>query len=713
MSILWPRNVKRSSLKGFDLSCQFLAAGFLTILLCALINPLQAEDWLTAEEVDSYIEPPYQIGEPVEGQEAVWNIINLDGVNSGYAFETEALSPLPGFSGEPVNILVILNLDGLILDLHLIEQREPIFVSGLGEVPFRKFLEQYRGLSIADQLVVGTPYGKGGQSDSLVYLDGVTKATASVRIAHESILAAALKIAREKMKGIGGGAAAAVPDYDHQEDLVWTQMVEEGIAHHFSLTNQMVQAAFADTVWDDDDADALDYPDELFLDLWAVDITPPSVAQSVLKPLTLEQLDTMRSISPDEEFFLLIETARHGLVQDDFIRNTSPSLIQLRQNDFPLALRDSDLDIELHEDLPDGRAMIFRTDRRLGYDPLTPYDIRIIAQRAHGMFHPEIGEVFFDTTATNLPRFYKRLEMAKPLPAWLESLRNRWVDMTFLAIFLAILGLGFWRFRESISESRYYTPLRLGILAITLGFIGWWGQGQLSIVTVMGTLRSLFKGESFAFLLYDPFSLLLWAIVIISFFLWGRSLFCGWLCPYGALQEFFWHLGKKIPFIKQYSLPEWLDARLKYIKYFILALLLLMPFVVPEQSEVVAEIEPFKTAITVYFDREWFYVLYALSWLIMGMVVFKPFCRYICPLGASMALGGLLRRKDWIKRRTECGSPCQLCTVRCDYQAIEKSGKVQYSECFGCLDCVQIYRRDDLCVPLVLAGKRKQAGEYG
>jgi polyferredoxin len=65
-----------------------------------------------------------------------------------------------------------------------------------------------------------------------------------------------------------------------------------------------------------------------------------------------------------------------------------------------------------------------------------------------------------------------------------------------------------------------------------------------------------------------------------------------------------------------------------------------------------------------------------------------------------MGLLGRLRRFDWIARRTECGQPCQRCRSDCAYQAIEKSGAVDYDECFQCLDCVVIYESDSLCVPL-------------
>jgi len=70
-----------------------------------------------------------------------------------------------------------------------------------------------------------------------------------------------------------------------------------------------------------------------------------------------------------------------------------------------------------------------------------------------------------------------------------------------------------------------------------------------------------------------------------------------------------------------------------------------------------------------------------------------------------MAIGGMIRGRDWIARRAECGSPCQLCRVKCKYGAIEPTGKIQYSECFQCLDCVTIHNDRRQCVPLILADR--------
>jgi len=119
-------------------------------------------------------------------------------------------------------------------------------------------------------------------------------------------------------------------------------------------------------------------------------------------------------------------------------------------------------------------------------------------------------------------------------------------------------------------------------------------------------------------------------------------------------------------------------------------------------------VEPFKTAITMRFERTWAPVTWAVLLVVAGAVVYKAFCRYLCPFGAALALGGRLRRWKWLARRRECGDPCQTCRSRCEYQAIDRGGAIVYAECFQCMDCVSVFHSDELCAPrlLVLKGKR-------
>ena len=681
------------------------AALWIGAALCALAEPL------SRDVVAPYIAPPMELGERLN-DEGVWQLLNSGGAEAGYVFETEPMAPLPGFSGAAINMLVVLELDGSFLDVQLISHNEPIFVSGLPEKLFYDFFKQYRGHSISDTLVVGSPYGTGSDGSALVYLDGVTKGTASVRIAHESILAAALKVAREKMNGISTGPPS-FPNMEYVEDLSWDDLVEQGIVQRKVVLNREIDEGFEGTLWEDDDPEAKEFPDEPFLDLWVVDLGAPSIAKAVLSEDGFAELQEFMSISTLDEPVLVIETARHGLVTEDFVRNTSPDLISAEQGGFPIAFRDSDIYVELNDALPDalhdGAALILRTDRRLGFDPAAEWTLRIKALREHGSFQPEIGSASLEMTHVTPERFFSRVEPVKPTPAWVDALRNRQSDLILLGVFLvgliALLGFGLNR----LAGHRHFTPIRLTILAFVTAFIGWWGQGQLSIATPLAVARTALDGGSYVFLLYDPFSLVIWGVTILGFVLWGRGLFCGWLCPFGALQEFAHHIGRLLRLPQIEPSAVW-DDRLKWLKYIILAAMVYFLFTAPARLDKAIEIEPFKTAITTFFIREWYYVAYAVGLLLLSMVLFKGFCRYICPLGAVMAIGGLLRGRKWIERRAECGSPCQLCKVKCSYGAIKKTGELQYSECFQCLDCVTIYDDEAQCVPLILAAKGRKLG---
>ncbi|MBJ3761745.1 4Fe-4S binding protein [Maribius pontilimi] len=696
-----------------------LRAARLILSLCLTLGALcAAAEPLPREALAPYIRAPMALG-PAINDKGVYSLLNSGGAEAGYVFETEPMAPLPGFSGAPVNVLVVLDLDGRFLDVKLISHNEPIFVSGLPEHMFYDFFDQYRGHSINETLVVGNPYGDGDDGSALVYLDGVTKATASVRIAHESVLAATLQVAREKMGGVSIGPPA-VPDPTVAENLTWDDLVAQGIVTRLTVSNAQMNAEFAGTIWENDDPDAQADPDAPYLDLWVVDLGPPSVARAVLSDSGLQTLRAFQEISTSDEPILVVETARHGLVSEDFTRNTSPDWISAEQGGFPVALRDADLLIDLADDVPDalhdavldGKALILRTDRRLGFDPAAPWTLKIEAVREHGMFKPELGSVTLATDITSPERFFTRPEVQKPAPPWVEALKNRAPDLIVLALFLTLLVMLLGGAMNRLAAHRHFTPIRLGILAFVTVFIGWWGQGQLSIVTPLGVIRTAIQGGSYSFLLYDPFSLLIWAVTLAGFVAWGRGLFCGWLCPFGALQEFAAHLGRALR-IPQVEPSAARDNRLKWLKYAILAALVIVVFTAPARLDKAAEVEPFKTAITTFFLREWYYVVYAAFWLLLSMTLFKGFCRYVCPLGAVMAIGGLVRGRDWIARRPECGSPCQLCRVKCSYGAIEKSGRIDYSECFQCLDCVAIHDDPQRCVPLVNDAKKRRRAASG
>jgi NosR/NirI family nitrous oxide reductase transcriptional regulator len=92
--------------------------------------------------------------------------------------------------------------------------------------------------------------------------------------------------------------------------------------------------------------------------------------------------------------------------------------------------------------------------------------------------------------------------------------------------------------------------------------------------------------------------------------------------------------------------------------------------------------------------------------LFMGLFTERFFCRFLCPLGAILAVFDRIHIFNFLKRRVECGTSCQLCERGCPVKAIESSGKIVMAECFQCLDCMVDYYDDRRCPPL--AKQRKQ-----
>jgi NosR/NirI family nitrous oxide reductase transcriptional regulator len=129
-------------------------------------------------------------------------------------------------------------------------------------------------------------------------------------------------------------------------------------------------------------------------------------------------------------------------------------------------------------------------------------------------------------------------------------------------------------------------------------------------------------------------------------------------------------------------------------------------------AEQLAEVEPFKTSIVLKFAREWPFVVYALTLLAAGLFVERFFCRYICPLGAALAIPGRIRMFEWLRRWRECGSPCQRCANECPVQAIHLDGHINVNECIYCMHCQELYFDDHRCPHMIqvrLKREKRQA----
>lgn len=338
-----------------------------------------------------------------------------------------------------------------------------------------------------------------------------------------------------------------------------------------------------------------------------------------------------------------------------------------------------------------------------GFDPMLPWqaDLHAMAQRPDGSLAPFVLARLDHVLPAHLILLPPPVQMAAWVEPWVEGRRDIAILCAALAVLTAILA-----FQAALSRRRrLHRHLRDGFLAFTLIWIGWVASAQLSIVHLTNYLKAPFADLDLTFYLAEPLIVILSVYTAISLVLLGRGVFCGWLCPFGALQELLARAARAL-LLPQWNPSERLQRHLWLGKYLSLAVILVLVVLAPEAAVVAEEVEPFKTAITAMFVRGLPYVVYALALLAIGLFTERAFCRFLCPLGGALAILDRLHLVNLLKRRPECGNPCHLCEHSCPVRAIGRSGKIIMAECFQCLDCQVEYYDDHRCPPLAQARKR-------
>lgn len=664
----------------------------------------------------------------------------------GYAYESNDLSDLPGFAGKPIKLMIGLDVEGRFSGVKVLDHHEPVFLHGLGQQPLFDFVAQYQGRSLTDPIVIGRGGGSSYNSNDdggPVYIDGVTKATVSVIIINDTVLSSALQVARNKLDGFGQPVAAQ-PKPDLYEPLTSEQLLQRGYLLHWRLSQYETEQRLGQTLdsyvdlelepeFDSQSSNSQppDSDDEtVFSELYFAYLNAPIIGRNLLGDTRYQQL--LKAIKPDEQVLAVFSRGPFPHVPETFKPGTVPGRLSLMQQGLSIELRDLNmLDEGTINQLPFARAglpgfdrgHLFRIKGHAGFNPAAESSLTLNVELARNHLLSDQARFSYDYQLPDQLFDWIEIEPeVKPPPIWLRIWQDRLAQIAILIAALTLLSWLFIRQRHLLARhqnlakqqtfaqqpSDWMAKFRWLYLVFTLGFIGIYAQGQLSVVNIYTLLLALADGFDITLFLLDPIIFILWSYTFISLLLWGRGLYCGWLCPFGALQEMIGWLAIKLK-IRQWKVPPRWHRWLILVKYPLLIGLVALSFVSLTLAGQLAEVEPFKTSMTLLFVRHWPFVLYALLLLGLGLFVHKFYCRYLCPLGAGLAIIGRLRRFNWLDRIELCGSPCQLCKRRCGVDAIRRDGSIDYDECIQCLECVVILNDSSQCVASLQQAKRGQS----
>ncbi|GHD52636.1 FMN-binding protein [Thalassobaculum fulvum] len=647
----------------------------------------------------------------------------------GYAYLTSDVVGTAGYSGKPIHTLVGLDPSGTVVGAKLMEHHEPIVLIGIPEDRIEDYIAGLIGFN---------PLQAAARGESAPDVDIVSGATVTVLVIGDTVIRSAGRMAQRVLGDPGPGADVGprrVVDPEGGQAADWDTLLGNGAVRRLRVSVGDVNAAFERS----GNRKAADRPEkgepsDRFIDLYVALVSQPAIGRSLLGDGGYERL--RKRLGPDGAAILVMGEGRYSFKGSGYVRGGVFDRIEVTQGTETIRFRDKQ-----HERIADLAAegapnfkeiALFRVPAGVQFEPAETWSLQLLVQRATGALDKAFTSFALDY---RLPEPYARTVQPKApaaataapsspaapaaaagqtaatesepaVPLWQRIWRSKVVSIVVLGAMLAALT-GIFFFQDVlVKHEKLFDRIRLGYLAMTLFWLGWVAQAQLSIVNVLAFLNSLRTDFQWSHFLVDPLIFILWFSVAAALLFWGRGPFCGWLCPFGALQELA-NRGAKLLKVPQLKVPWAVHERLWPIKYVIFLVLFGVSLSSLATAEQLAEIEPFKTAIVLRFMREWWFVAFALALLGAGLFVERFFCRYLCPLGAALAIPGRMRMFDWLKRYRECGNPCMRCFNECPVEAIHPEGHINPNECISCLHCQVLYRHDRKC-PVVIQKRLKR-----
>ncbi|MEZ5837902.1 MAG: 4Fe-4S binding protein [Geminicoccaceae bacterium] len=613
----------------------------------------------------------------------------------GFVFSSAQVASTTGYGGKPLDILIGIDREMRITGVEILEENEPILSTGRTREDLDAFVGQFAGRDVRAGIDLVSEDGEAVQPG----LDAISGATITSLILADAILSTSREVARS----VGLMSSEGI-DLDSFEALGWSDLLDRGLVVWRQIDVGEVQKAleleggrlFPPAMGEID-------PTSRLIDLFAALATPAMTGRNLLGS---ERHDRWRAAhSAGAQAIWIGGAGRYSFKGTSWRRDGVFNRLKIVQDGrmFPL-------NASMHEALADTEApdlreqALFTLPAKSGFRPDRPFAVELVVA---DISDPKI-EVSF-TLPVALPEDFILGEPTS-MPVWLRVWSERWLDIAVLVTALLLLTTML-VFEDVIARRPgIWRGVRACFLIFTLVWLGGYAAAQLSIVHVLtfaNALRGNFFWEQF---LIEPLIFILWSFVAVALVLWGRGVFCGWLCPFGALQELLWAVARKLR-LPSVTIPFAIHERLRAIKFLVFLGLLAVSLGSMTQAYELAEVEPFKTVIVLRFDHATMFVVYALLILTVSLFIQRVFCRYLCPLGASLALPARLKQFDWLKRRWQCGQRCHTCAVTCPVQAIQTSGEIHPGECIYCLRCQINYFDDGVCPPLIERRRRAEARE--